>query len=379
MSSRSKPTPGIVLVTAAVICLISPSGPGLAQTVTQYESIADSLIAAEDLAGAADALREAYSLDESNLDLLRKLAEVSLNLGDFAAARQALQLVIDEDRADINSYLEIARIEWLVGSPEVALQYIDLAEKVAVKPIAKISAYRSIVLRGAGLFAEAESVLVAAQEQFPDNPLIISNLGLVAALAGDYEKGFEYAERAYELDSNEVFTLTSLAGLYLADGNLDEAKRLYERALEIDPLNFFARQSIENFELIAKETELERLMRQGIRYFDKALYLRARGAFRAAIEIDSNFFEAYLNLGFTLNLLGEPRNAVRVFQKAEVLDSRSAPLYIGWGNALAGIGEFDEAIDRYEAAIRLDSTITDVHEALRTVRELKEKGQGDQK
>lgn len=379
MSSRSKPTPGIVLVTAAVICLMSPFGPGLAQTVTQYESIADSLIAAEDLAGAADALREAYSLDESNLDLLRKLAEVSLNLGDFAAARQALQLVIDEDRADINSYLEIARIEWLVGSPEVALQYIDLAEKVAVKPIAKISAYRSIVLRGAGLFAEAESVLVAAQEQFPDNPLIISNLGLVAALAGDYEKGFEYAERAYELDSNEVFTITSLAGLHLADGNLDEAKRLYERALEIDPLNFFARQSIENFELIAKETELERLMRQGIRYFDKALYLRARGAFRAVIEIDSNFFEAYLNLGFTLNLLGEPRNAVGVFQKAEVLDSRSAPLYIGWGNALAGIGEFDEAIDRYEAAIRLDSTITDVHEALRTVRELKEKGQGDQK
>ena len=171
MISRSKPTSGIALAIAAAICLITPSSSGLAQNATQYESIADSLIAAGNLAGAADALREAYSLDESNLDLLRKLAEVSLHLGDFAAARQALQLVVDEDRADINSYLEIARIEWLVGSPEVALQYIDLAEKVAVKPIAKISAYRSIVLRGAGLFAEAESVLVAAQEQFPDSPL----------------------------------------------------------------------------------------------------------------------------------------------------------------------------------------------------------------
>ena len=379
MISRSKPTPGIALVIAAAICLMTPSGPGLAQSATQYESIADSLIAAENLAEAADALREAYSLDESNLDVLRKLAEVSLHLGDFAAARQALQLVVDEDRADVNSYLEIARIEWLIGSPEVALQYIDLAEQVAVKPIAKISAYRSIVLRGAGLFAEAESVLVAAQEQFPDSPLIISNLGLVAALSGDYEKGFEYAEKAYELDSNEVFTITSLAGLHLADGNLDEAKRLYERAVDIDPFNLFARQSLDNFDMIAKETELERLMRQGIRYFDKALYLRARGAFRAAIEIDSNFFEAYLNLGFTLNLLGEPRNAVKVFEKAKVLDSTSAPLYIGWGNALAGIGEFDEAIDRYETAIRFDSTITDVHEALRTVRELKERGQDDLK
>ena len=378
MISSSKPNPGIALAIAATICLITPSGSGLAQTPTQYESTADSLIAAGDLAGAADALREAYSLDESNLDVLRRLAEVSLHLGDLAAARQALQLVVDEDRADVNSYLEIARIEWLADSPEVALQYIDLAEKVAVEPIAKIPAYRSIVLRGAGLLAEAESVLVAAEEQFPDNPLIVSNLGLVAALAGDHEKGFEYAERAYELDSNEVFTITSLAGLHLADGNLDEARRLYERAAEVDPLNFFARQSFENFELIAKETELERLMRQGIRYFDKALYLRARGAFRAAIEIDSNFFEAYLNLGFTLNLLGEPRNASGVFEKAELLDSMSAPLYIGWGNALAGIGEFDEAIDKYETAIRLDSTITDAHEALRTVRELKERNQDGQ-
>jgi tetratricopeptide (TPR) repeat protein len=378
MFSRSKPTPGIALAVATAICLIVPSGSGLAQIETQYESIADSLIAAEDLAGAADALREAYSLDESNLDLLRKLAEVSLHLGDFAAARQALQLVVDEDRADVNSHLEIARIEWLVGSPEVALQYIDLAEKVAVEPTAKISAYRSIVLRDAGLIAEAESVLVAAQEQFPDSPLIISSLALVAALAGDQEKGFRYAEKAYELDSNGVFTVTSLAGLHLADGNLEEAKRLYERAMEIDPLNFFARQSLENFELIAKETELERLMRDGIRYFDKVLYIRAREAFRAAIEIDSSFFEAYLNLGFTLNLLGEPRNAVRVFEKAELLDSTSAPLYIGWGNALAGIGEFDEAVDRYETAIGLDSTITDVHEALRTVRELKERYQDEQ-
>jgi tetratricopeptide (TPR) repeat protein len=378
MISRPEPASGIALAIAASICLITSAGSCPAQTATQYESAADSMIAAGDLAGAADALREAYSLDESNLDALRKLAEVSLHLGDLAAARQALQLVVEEDRADVNSYLEIARIEWLAGSPDVALQFIDLAEKVAAKPVAKIPAYRSIVLRNAGLLAEAESVLVAAQEQFPDNPLIISNLGLVAALAGDDERGFEYAKRAYELDSNEVFTLTSLAGLYLADGNLDEAKRLYERAMEIDPLNFFARQSHENFELIAKETELERLMRQGIRYFDKALYLRARGAFRAAIEIDSNFFEAYLNLGFTLNLLGEPRNAIRVFEKAELLDSASAPLYIGWGNALAGIGEFDEAIDRYEIAIRLDSTITDVHEALRTVRKLKERGQDDQ-
>jgi tetratricopeptide (TPR) repeat protein len=379
MTLPSKNSQGILLIGAAAACLVLTVCPVTAQTVEDYRSLADSLIAAEDLSAAADALREAYSLDETNLDILRTLAEVSLHLGDFAAARQALQLVIEGDPADADSYLEIARIEWLSGSPDISLQFIDLAEKVAVKPADKIPAYRSIVLRGAGLLAEAESVLVAAQETFPESPLILSNLGLVAALRGKRDESFRYAQRAYEIDSNEVFAVTSLASIHLADGNLDEAKRLYERALDIDPINYFTKQSLESFERLTIQTELDSLMREGIRCFDKSLYLKARRAFRQAVERDSTFFEAHLNLGFTLNLLGEPRNAIHVFKKAAKLDSTSAPLYIGWANALAGIGEFDEAIQRYERAIELDSTITEVYEALRAVRELKERTESEKR
>ncbi len=360
---------------SVLILLVAVTEPSHTQASSAWEAVADSLIADEDLGGAAAALREAYSLDEGNAAILRKLAAVSLNLGDLAAARQALDLVVEMDRSDVDSYLELARIEWLSGSFDQAMQCVNLAEVASVKPDARIPAYRSIVYRGTGMLAEAESVLVAANEEFPKNPLILSNLGFVEALAGNSEDGFSYALRAYELDSNNAYVIGSLAGLYLAEGNLDEARRLYERALEVDPLNYFTRRSLENFDNIAIEARLQRLMTDGVRYFDKSLYSKARRAFSEAIALDSTLFEAYLNLGFTLNLLGEPRNAIRMFGTAETLDSTSASLYIGWGNALAGIGEYGRAAGAYERALALDSTLVEIREALRTVRELSGSGE----
>ncbi len=358
-----------------VTLFVALSGSILAQTASQWEAVSDSLIAAEDLDSAAVALREAYGLDETNAGILRKLADVSLSLGDFAAARQALNRMVEMDRSDAESYLELARVEWLAGSLDLAIQYVDLAELASVRLIDKVPAYRSIIYRGMGQLAEAESVLVAARKQFPESSLILSNLGLLAALVGDTDKGFEYMQMAYEFDSNDASTISSLAGLHLAEGNVDEARRLYERALNVDPLNYFTRQSLQNFDRIAKEARFQSLMRDGVRYFDMSLYLKARKAFRKAIELDSTYFDAHLNLGFTLNLIGEPRNAIEVFERAELLDSMSAPLYIGLGNALAGIGEFDRAIEKYERAIELDSTIVEVHEALRTVQELRDRSQ----
>lgn len=365
------------LIFALISILIVTVGDSIAQTAAEYEAVADSMIDAGDLDGASEALRDAYSLDESNTNILRKLAEVSMHRGDFAAARQALDLVVETDQTDVDSYLEIARLEWLAGSLDVSMQYVNLAEQVSVSPNDKIPAYRSIVYRGMGRLAEAESLLVAARDVYPDSPLILANLGMVRALRGEPDEGFDHVKRAYSLDSNSVFVISSLAGMHLADGNLDEAERLYKRALEIDPLNYFTRQSVENFDQFALETKLQKLMRDGVRYFDRSLYLRARNAFREAVNLDSTYFDSHINLGFTLNILGEPRTALEVFKRAEAIDSMSAPLYIGMGNAYAGIAEFEQAMDCYNRAIELDSNIVEARQALKTVKELLDAGQGE--
>lgn len=362
---------GVVLMAV----LFAMPAPG--QTSDQYMQLADSLLKVKDLAGSADALREAYSADEGNFDAMRKLVGISIRLGEFEMARQALELLIEYQEMDANSYLEAGRLAWLAREFDIANQYIDLAELVAVLPNEKIPAYRSIVYRGTGRLAEAESLLVAAQKQFPKSTLILSNLGLAVALLRGPEDGFKYVQRAYEIDSTDVYTLSSLASLYLAEGDVEKARSLFEKALKYDPQNFFTKSSFENLDNTAKEMQIPVLMQKGVTYFDKSLYTRARNAFKDVIALDSTFVEAYMNLGFTLNLLGEPRNAIVAFEKGAAIDSSMAPLYIGWGNALAGIGKLDSAIVMYNRAIALDASLPEAHEALKTVKELKDQMSGD--
>ena len=99
-----------------------------------WMSKVDSLSAAGDLAGAAELLREIYSEDETNVTALKKLADVSARMGDLASAEQALNIVIEKDQFDAKAYLELGRFAWLRRKFDVALQYIDLAEKVSTEP-----------------------------------------------------------------------------------------------------------------------------------------------------------------------------------------------------------------------------------------------------
>jgi tetratricopeptide (TPR) repeat protein len=343
------------------------------QTQSDHTKIADSLAAIGDLENAAEEYKAAFSADETNLAALRKLADVSTKLGRFEVAQQALLLAVERNKTDSDSYLELARLAWLSGDFRVALDYIDLGEKSALSPSDKVPSYRSIVFRGQGRLAEAESVLVAARKDFPRSPMLLSNLGLVAALSRGPDEGFEHVRLAYSIDSTDVYVLSSFASLYLALGEVDSARTYYEKALAVDPQNFLVRTSLENIDKTAQEMRIPRLMQQGVDYFERSLYLKAKRAFQEVISLDSTYFDAYLNLGFTFNVLGEPRNAASAFEKARSLDSMSAPLYIGWGNALAGLGDYDTAISLYETALALDSTVVEAKQALQAVQQLKER------
>jgi tetratricopeptide (TPR) repeat protein len=368
-----------VILSLAVMLMICPavSAPAAAQDARVRR--ADSLASAGKLREAAGLLREVYSDNTENVEALKKLGGVCMRLGDLTAAHQAYDRAIDMNQFDVDAYLELGRIAWLDNRHDQALEYIDMAEKVAVEPNPKIPAYRSVVYRSTGRLEEADSVLVTALDSFPDSPIILSNLGLVTALLQGPEDGFEYVYRAYDIDTSDIYTLSSLASLYLANGNVDSATAYYEKALRIDPGNYFLKSNLEDIDRTARVMQVPVLMQEGVDYFEKALYSKARKSFSAVIEIDSSFFDAYVNLGFTLNLLGEPRRAASIFEKAEALDSTSAPLYIGWGNSLAGLGEYDGALLKYDRAFDLDSTITEIQQARDVVQSLKQAEEEEEK
>lgn len=64
------------------------------------------------------------------------------------------------------------------------------------------------------------------------------------ALRGDWEKAIELNEEMYRRDNTDIETLNRLAKAYFESGDVDAAKRTYERVLELSELNPIAKRAL---------------------------------------------------------------------------------------------------------------------------------------
>ena len=82
--------------------------------------------------------------------------------------------------------------------------------------------------------------------------------GIDVAQRGLWREAIYRWERAIELDPTYASALNNLAVAYEHEGQLDKARKAYERALEIDPNNMQIRQNYELFKEINDRTGAEK-------------------------------------------------------------------------------------------------------------------------
>lgn len=134
-----------------------------------------------------------------------------------------------------------------------------------------------------------------------------------------------------------------LANAYRKRGELVEAQRFYERALEINP----------DYELIHINLSL---VYNAQKNYGKALAILLDGLRRSP----SNF-KLYNNLGVLYNVLGKYHEAVACLQKGLMLEPNNASLHFSLGLARERLGFLDEAIADYRRAIELESNRPESH------------------
>lgn len=74
------------------------------------------------------------------------------------------------------------------------------------------------------------------QEQ-PSNPIIVAQIGMIAAELGDYKKSMKYLGLAASLEPNNPLHYYNLAIIADRNGKISDAISLYEKALEIDAIH----------------------------------------------------------------------------------------------------------------------------------------------
>lgn len=133
-----------------------------------------------------------------------------------------------------------------------------------------------------GEMESAKASLEKASRIDPENPEILNKLAFVTAKTGERLNAIELYERSLELDENDDLTHNAIASLYRLENAYERAQDHYLKAIEID------------------DTYAQTFYNYGNLLVDMGEIDEARTMYKRALELQSDFSqarEALLSLG----------------------------------------------------------------------------------
>jgi tetratricopeptide (TPR) repeat protein len=271
-------------------------------------------------------------------------------------------------------------IEALVVAVLVAMLPVTTgkAEEVSAQDKAAIADANKFFERG-NKFVEGGSLPRAKQEYekaikiYPKHLDALYNLAITCERLGLKGEAVDDYKRYLDIKSTDPDVWTQLGLAYDDVGNKDEARRAYEKALEIDPKFGRAHHNLgvllkEQGDLKGAESHLtafvkleEEAGRQngdayyslGILYLQELRDKEAKAMMQKAIDIDPS--DPYFNNAMGDIYLYEKRPDLSMdsYQKAIEKDPKYAPAYSGLGDAYAQMKDQDKAAGWYHKALEL--------------------------
>ena len=187
------------------------------------------------------------------------------------------------------------------------------------------------------------------------------------------EEAIKYFEKAITIDPNFAMAHLSLAFMLTNTketfAEIDTAASLVDKVSEGEKLYILGTQASVNG-MTAKEREyFQKLVenypdderaqfRMGMYYFQQQDYNIALGFFRRATEINPDFSLAYNILGYTHRYLENYTEAEEAFKKYIDLVPKDPNPYDSYAELLLKMGRFDNSIENYNKALKLDPHFT---------------------
>ncbi len=186
-----------------------------------------------------------------------------------------------------------------------------------------------------GRLAEATSVLKLGMERVPTDYALFFNYGSYLVAAGRYDEVIATIKRSrFEAMESDPGVWINLGVAYSNKGNLDEARKAYEKALSLDDKNAVAYNNLAAVYLrLTQKTEDRILFNHSIEYFKKA------------IERDPSYASPYEGLGSAYRLANNLDGAIYCWEKALQLKPNSDQTLYSLGLAYYDKGEPSKALD----------------------------------
>lgn len=196
-------------------------------------------------------------------------------------------------------------------------------------------------------YLEAEQILIDALKQNPRSPQLLTFLGGIYFLYGDYAQSvvaMKKAEKLAPLGNDARFTL---AMAYVILKHSDMAQPELERLTRADP------QKALYFYWLSRA------------HYDQKHYAEGVANARKAIQLDPKFTRAQDDLGLCYEALGRYEEAIEAYNQALALNRRAQPPSpwppLDFGALLVKLNRLDEARVYLEEALRYDERFPQGH------------------
>ncbi len=199
---------------------------------------------------------------------------------------------------------------------------------------------------GAGRLPEAESMYRQILQAYPDQPVAVHLLGVVAHQVGQKEIAVDLISKALAIKPDYLEAHYNLGNVFKEQGRLEDSVACYQKALAIQPDYPEAHNNLGNvFE------ELGRL--------DEAV-----ACYRKALAIKPDYLGAHYNLGNAFKELGRLDEAVACYRNALAIKPDYPEAHNSLGIAFEELGRLDEAVACYRKALAIKPDYLEAYERL---------------
>lgn len=178
--------------------------------------------------------RRAIDIDPGSATSYRNVYVVLRNRGDLEQAQEFLQRASRLDRGNVGDLLDLAVLSEQLGRPEEAEALFRQAQRLEPESWEVEIAYADFLSRR-GRYADALALYRRAEAHAPASPRLLRGLGRCCWMLGEPRGAIDAVRRAIELDPEDATGSYDLAVMLVRAGRSDEAVEFIDDALRIDP------------------------------------------------------------------------------------------------------------------------------------------------
>lgn len=276
----------------------------------------------------------ALCLNPSNIINLKQVGRSLYLLSKYKAALEVLteaEKINSEDR-EIWHFKGMCYISYQ-KQYEKAIECFEIANSILRHESTYIQLGK--IFRLIGRDQDALDIYLDAVETCPDNPEILTMIGLLYLKLGDNENAFSHLNDALKLDPKSVKAILAAGSVIQDKQDPDGALMKYQWAIHQSP----------------NSSELWNNI--GMCFFGKGSYIRAIGSLKKALYLSPFEWIISFNLGVVYLTNEQYASAFQAFSTSINLQSTYAKAYLLLAVTLSYLDDFDNSCAAYEKSIEL--------------------------